>query len=113
MAPRRDLCRIQNSKRDRVRAKLALIGALKARLAERDADIRRCQRIAWIEPGEDAAEASELAFQRFEWTRRALIRVEQGMPYWRYAAVRRGELAGVEMVPTAAARRAYGEGVRG
>ena len=101
------------SKRNRVRAKLALIGALKARLAERDADIKRCQRAAWVEPGEDAAEASELAFLRFERTRKALIRAERGMPYWRYAAARRGELAGVELVPTAAARRAYCEGVRG
>jgi hypothetical protein len=34
---------------------------IKVRLAERDADIRRCQHVAWIEPGEDATEASELA----------------------------------------------------
>lgn len=98
------------SKRDRVRAKLALIGALKARLAERDSDIRRCQRAAWIEPGGNATEASELAFQRFERTRKALIRMERGMPYWRYAAMRHGKLASVGLVPTAAARRAYGEG---
>jgi hypothetical protein len=103
------------SKRDRVRAKLALIGALKVRLAERDADIRRCQRAAWIEPGEDAAEASELAFLRFERTRKALIRTERGMPYWRYTELRPAQFAalGVELVPTSAARRTYGEGVRG
>ena len=103
------------SKRDRVRAKLALIGALKARLAERDADIRRCQRAAWIEPGEDASEIWELAFQRFERTRKALIRIERGMPYWRYAELRLAEIAaaGVKLVPTVAGRRAYGEGVRG
>jgi hypothetical protein len=103
------------SKRDRVRAKLALIGALKARLAERDADIRRCHRVAWIEPSDVAVEASELAFQRFERTRKTLIRVREGMPYWRFAELRMAELAaeGIELVPTAAARRAYGEGVRG
>jgi hypothetical protein len=100
-------------KRDRVRAKLALIGALKARLAERDAEIRRCQRAAWIEPGADASEACDLAFQRFERTRKALIRAEVGMPYWRYTELRLAQMAGVELVPTAAARRAYGEGVRG
>jgi hypothetical protein len=93
------------SKRDRVRAKLALIGALKARLAERDADIRRCQRAAWIEPGEDAAEASELAFLRFERTRKALIRIER-----RYGAVHGAS----RLVPRfAAAVRTHREGVRG
>jgi hypothetical protein len=103
------------SKRDRVRAKLALLGAFKARLAERDADIRRCRHAARIEPGEDASEASELAFQRFERTRKALVRVERGMPYWRFAEQRLAGMAaaGEHIVPTAAARRAYGEGVRG
>lgn len=103
------------SKRDRVRAKLALIGALKARLAERDADVKRWQRAAWIEPGEDAAEICELAFQRFERTRKALIRAERGMPYWRFAQLRLSQMAaaGIKLAPTAAARRAYGEGVRG
>jgi hypothetical protein len=93
------------SKRDRIRSKLALLGALKARLAERDADIRRCQRAAWIEPGEDADENFSLAFQRFERTRKALSRIEQ-----RYGAVRHGAS---RLVPQfAAPRRAYGEGVR-
>jgi hypothetical protein len=103
------------SKRDRVRAKLALIGALKVRLAERDADIQRFKRAAWIEPGEYSSEVWELAFQRFERTRKALIRTERGMPYWRYTELRLAQFAalGVELVPTSAARRAYGEGVRG
>lgn len=102
------------SKRDRVRAKLALLSALQLRLIERDADIRRCQRAARIEPGDDAAEACDLAFQRFERTRKALIRTERGMPYWRYAAVLHGELAaaGVDLVRTAAGRRIYGGGAR-
>lgn len=99
------------SKRNRIRAKLMLLDALKARLAERDAEIRRCQRAAWF--GDDnAVEACELAFQRFERTRKALIRTERGMPYWRYAAVLHGELAaaGVDLVRTAAGRRVYGGG---
>lgn len=103
------------NKRNRIRAKLMLLDALKARLAERDAEIRRCQRAAWIEPGDDAEEACGLALQRFERTRKALIRTERGMPYWRYAELRLAQMAaaGVELVPTAAARHAYGEGVRG
>jgi hypothetical protein len=103
------------SKRDRVRAKLALIGALKARLAERDAEIKRCHRAAWIEPDADNIAACDQAFQHFERTRKALIRAEVGMPYWRYTELRLAQMAaaGVELVPTAAARRAYGEGVRG
>lgn len=67
------------SKRDRIRSRLALLGAFKARLAERDADIQRCRQAVRIEPGEDAEEAYGLALQRFERTRKALARIERGM----------------------------------
>jgi hypothetical protein len=81
-------------------------------IAERDADIKRCQCAARKEPGEDAAEASELAFKRFERTRRALIWIERGMPYWRFSELRLAEMVAAGIV-TERARQAYDEGVRG
>lgn len=98
------------SKRNRIRAKLMLLDALKARLAERLAEMDRCRRTGWIEPGTDAEQASDLAYERFERTRKALIRTEYGMPYWRFSELRLAQMkaAGIELVPRDVARRAAG-----
>ena len=63
----------------------------------------------------ERGELDNLNARAFQRTRKALIRVERGMPYWRFAQQRLAGMAaaGVELVPTAAARRAYDEGVRG
>ena len=67
-----------------------LVAALQARL---DALFQQCDvyRAAWIVARDEAeqdriADKWEATFSRSEMTRRALIRVCEGMPYWRWAA---------------------------